>query len=210
MKAWWFEPEAGVLGYGDGRVPGVGVTHTVEGKPWRCTYGLHASIRPLDALRYAKSTNIWRVELSGDMDRDDRKIAARERHYLYRMEIGELLHRFSRLCALDVADLWGAEKVVTDYLRTGDPHLRVEADLAALWVEDIATCCGNTVASAATRATLMVTGRCTDYPSLARSVVKYAAAAQERSNTLNGTDRMVAYNHRLVSMLLREKRRLGL
>jgi hypothetical protein len=173
MKAWWFEPEAGVLGYGDGRVPGVGVTHTVEGKPWRCTYGLHASIRPLDALRYAKSTNIWRVELSGDMDRDDRKIAARERHYLYRMEIGELLHRFSRLCALDVADLWGAEKVVTDYLRTGDPHLLVEADLA-------------------------------------RSVVKYAAAAQERSNTLNGTDRMVAYNHRLVSMLLREKRRLGL
>ena len=60
MKAWWFEPADGVLGYGDGRKPAQGETHRVECEPVMCEEGLHASERLIDALQHAESAVIWR------------------------------------------------------------------------------------------------------------------------------------------------------
>lgn len=57
---------SGALGYGDGRAVVVGETLRVNAKPVLCVAGLHASVRVLDALRNARSTQMaYRVRLSG-------------------------------------------------------------------------------------------------------------------------------------------------
>jgi len=124
VKAWWFEPSDGVLGYGDGRRPEAGATHTVDVAPVLCEAGLHASIRPLDALKYAQSANVWRVELGGRVVRGDDKAAATKRRYLWRIDATEVLRAFARAEALRVVRLWSAPDVVVQYLKTGDESLR--------------------------------------------------------------------------------------
>ena len=76
IKAWYFAPPGKKLGYGDNRKIVVGRTHKVRfpftdanglvwGNPSCCHAGLHASINPRDALKYARSSLVYRVELSG-------------------------------------------------------------------------------------------------------------------------------------------------
>ena len=132
LLGWWFEPAAGVLGYEDGRKPRKGATHKVKGQPVLCEFGLHASVNPLDALKYAQSTNVWRVELGGVIVRGDDKATATERRYLWRIDAESVLRAFARRCALDVIHLWDAPPVVVEYLKTGDETL-VAAARAAVW-----------------------------------------------------------------------------
>jgi hypothetical protein len=128
MKAWWFEPKDGFLAHeSERRKPKVGVTHTVPGPLVLCMRGLHASVFPLDALSYAKSPNIWRVALSGEINRGENKCCATERTYLWRLDASQVLGAFARKCALDVIHLWDPPDVVIKFLRTGDETLRVQA-----------------------------------------------------------------------------------
>jgi hypothetical protein len=129
---YWFEPYGGRLGYGDGRKPVAGTTHTVDVAPELCRAGLHASRHPHDALQYAGSEYLWRVTLSGNVVHDDDKSAATERTYVARIDATDLLWRHARLCALEVIDLWDAPDVVRQYLRTGDESKR-HAETAAAW-----------------------------------------------------------------------------
>ena len=129
---YWFEPAGGRLGYGDNRKPIKGRTHKVRCEPALCCEGLHASRHPHDALNYAKSGYLWRVQLGGTVVHGDDKSCATERTYIARIDANDLLWRHARLCALDVIDLWDAPDVVRDYLRTGDKTKRDAARAAAL------------------------------------------------------------------------------
>ena len=142
IKAWYFAPPDKKLRYGDNRKIVVGRTHKVKfpftdanglvwEKPSCCHAGLHASIHPLDALGYAASNFVYRVELSGVMDVASDKIAATERMYLWGYDAEFVLKKFARMCALDVARLWDAPAVVVQYLKTGDDSLRAAAGAAA-------------------------------------------------------------------------------
>ena len=140
MRAWWFGPADGKLGYDDGRRVRKGVTHKVStDRPLAlCEYGLHASQLPLDALQYAPIHPVtWRVELVGDALRGKDKACAYKRRYIARVkDTDTVLRKFARLCALDVLHLWDAPDVVACYLKTGDESLGAatwDATWAATW-----------------------------------------------------------------------------
>ena len=134
MKAWYFSDESRRLRYGDGREIAVGVTHTVDCVPVLCKFGLHASVRAIDALEYAPGPIIWIVELGGIVVEGDDKCVATERTYTAGgVDATETLRAFARACALDVVHLWDAPQVVKDYLVTGDESLRASAWAAASW-----------------------------------------------------------------------------
>lgn len=128
MKAWHFHNGSTLR---DGRpLPKVGETIVHDGEPILCVQGLHASIRPLDALRYAPGAWVDRVEVGGTVVHGDDKLVATERTTLWRLDATDVLRRFVRRCALDVAHLWDAPEVVVKYLKTGDTSLRVAAEKA--------------------------------------------------------------------------------
>ena len=131
MKAWHFLREDRRLGYGDRRIVEAGETLTVDCRPVLCRAGLHASVSPLDALRYAPGPVVCRVQLGGTIVRGDDKVAATERTVLWMYDSSPVLRHFARACALDVIHMWDAPEVVIQYLRTGDESLRDAARAAA-------------------------------------------------------------------------------
>ena len=142
MKAWYFSTEDRRLQYGDGRKIKPGITHKIKwpwtdetGTIWNgpsvCNAGLHGAQRIINALAYAHSPVVWRVELSGKVEIGSDKIAASERKYLWGYDATKILRRFARKCALDVIHLWDAPKVVVEYLKTGNENLRAAARDAA-------------------------------------------------------------------------------
>jgi len=131
MKAYWFEPKEGVLGFGDKRKPEVGVTHTIEAPIKLCHRGLHASVRAIDALKYARSSVVWEVELGGEIIKGDDKCVATERTYLRRIDASGILFQCACRFALSVAHLWDMPPVVKEFLETGNLDLRDAAWAAA-------------------------------------------------------------------------------
>ena len=71
-----------------------------------CKNGLHASERVIDALQYAPGQTICRVGCSGTIRREDDKLAASRRVILWRIDGTDVLRKFARQFALDVAHLW--------------------------------------------------------------------------------------------------------
>ena len=112
-------------------VPADGEALRHDGPVSICVSGLHASRRPIDALRYAPGSTICRVECRDVVEEQDDKLVCRERVILWRVEGDGLLRDFARSCALDVVHLWDAPDVVLRYLRTGDESLRDAAWVAA-------------------------------------------------------------------------------
>ena len=136
IDAWWFEPAYGRLQFDDGRKPIKGRTHKVKCDPVLCESGLHASVRLIDALQYATSDVVWRVQLGGTIVHGNDKCAATERKYIHRIDIEAELFQFSRWSALQVIHLWDAPAVVREFLETGNDALRAaawDAARAAPW-----------------------------------------------------------------------------
>ncbi len=131
VLAWYFPAADKRLKNGDGRLIRVGETHTVDGPPILCEHGLHASIKPLDALNYASSPIVFRVRLSGSIVRGDDKLVATSRTYVAELDATLVLNELARKCALSVIHLWDAPKVVIKWLETGNPLLKNAADGAA-------------------------------------------------------------------------------
>jgi hypothetical protein len=157
VRAWHWMREDGSLGWGDPRVPRDGEVLRHEGKLELCSRGLHASRSPLDALQWAPGSMICRVECGGTILHGDDKLVCSERTILWRANATDVLQRFSRLCALDVAHLWEMSEVVRRYLRTGDESLRAAArdaarDAARAAAEDAAWYAARDAARAAARA----------------------------------------------------------
>ena len=141
----------------DGRaVPPDGETLIHDGPLKLCASGLHASERIIDALQYAPGDTVCRVRCDGEILRDADKWVCTQRTILWRVDATDLLRRFARQCALDVAHLWKMPPVVLRYLKTGDETIRDaarnaarDAARAAAW--DAAWDAASAAASAAAR-----------------------------------------------------------
>jgi hypothetical protein len=92
-----------------------------------CEYGLHASERALDALKYAPGPIVCRVQLGGRILTGEDKLCASERTVIAMADATGTLRAFARACALDVIDKWNAPAVVREYLETGNEDLRAAA-----------------------------------------------------------------------------------
>jgi hypothetical protein len=184
IKAWWFGTE---LKYGDGRKAEQGVTHTVYYKPICCKKGLHASISLWDALSYARGDFLWRVEISGDIDKNQDKIAGQSRKYLYGADMEHVFRKFACRCALDVLSD-NAPQVVVDYLNTQDENIRDAAFGAAR--------------NAAMYAAMYT----------ARDAARYAAmhAAMDAAGDATWHAQLPKYKRRLVAMANAEFKRLDM
>lgn len=128
MRAWHFVGET----LRDGRpVPADGEWLVHDGPLVLCESGLHASVCPFDALRYAPGPILCLVELDGDILHGDDKVVAQRRRIVARQDVTSLLRGFARACARDVLPLWDAPDVVRRYLETGDETIRSAAESAA-------------------------------------------------------------------------------
>ncbi|MFA5626128.1 MAG: hypothetical protein WC965_01420 [Thiohalomonadaceae bacterium] len=138
--AWHFLHPGGKLRTGEPAPPD-GEWLRVEGTLVPCAWGLHASERVIDALKYTTPIKngavLCRVELRGEVqahgDPVD-KLVARERKILWRLSAEEtenVLREFARWAALQVINLWNAPDVVREFLETGKEELRAAADAAA-------------------------------------------------------------------------------
>ncbi len=130
-RSWHFLGPDRRLGYDDGREITPGCVVTCDDEPVLCHSGLHASIRPLDALNYAPGPVVCRVDVGGVVVRGPDKIAGSTRTVIWMADATSVLRRFARACALDVIGLWDPPPVVVEYLRRGDGQAREEARAAA-------------------------------------------------------------------------------
>lgn len=131
MRAYWFGGYT--LPNYDGRPVTVGVTHTVKPPIVPCEWGLHASVHPVDALKYSNNESLWLVELGGLIVERPDKLAASERTYLAHIDATNVLRTHARWCASQVLHLWDepVPDVVREYLETGNESIREEAEEAA-------------------------------------------------------------------------------
>ena len=111
MKAWHFVANNKRLGYGDGRIVEVGNTYEIPDKsrPIKlCEYGMHASVRALDALQYAPGYVCCLVELGGKIIEGDDKVVAESRKVLKMIDATNILHEMACISAetaLRIADV---------------------------------------------------------------------------------------------------------
>lgn len=110
--------------------------------PIPCRRGYHASVRAIDALRYAPGSYVARVRLSGAMvehgDPPDKICAEYRCNVTSYADCAIVLREFARMCALDVAHLWAMPSAVRQYLESGDEFLRGAAEAAARAAADAA------------------------------------------------------------------------
>ena len=111
-------------------VPKIGEWLEYDGEIVMCRKGLHASLHPCDALKYAPGSYLHKVELSGEIIYSEDKIVATRRRIIATIDADDLLREYARQCAISVLHLWDAPDVVIRYLRTGDESLR-ERSMAA-------------------------------------------------------------------------------
>ena len=110
----------------------VGMKLAFEGEPILCEQGLHASVRALDALRYAPPDAQWLcgVTLSGTVVHGEGKSAATERTIVWILNVRKLLVEFA---------LWNAEQAFAAIRAIGlQPDERsIEAvRVVRLWLVD--------------------------------------------------------------------------
>jgi hypothetical protein len=138
----------------DGRaIPPDGEWLEHTGKIEMCRAGLHASLHVADALKYAPGATLCLVELDGEIQIGDDKVAASKRRIIARFDATELLRKDARASALSVIHLWNAPVVVKHYLETGDESSRVEARQAAYAADAAYAAYAATYADAAYAAT---------------------------------------------------------
>lgn len=95
MRAWTWIPADRRLPHGDGRRIITGRTLTVEPPLGLCRRGLHASVRVLDALQYAESGLVARVECSGVVVLGEDKLCCERRKTLWVLDATRVLHEFA-------------------------------------------------------------------------------------------------------------------
>ena len=141
VLAWHFLAADKRLGYDDGRVARKGVTHRVTGEIALCKFGLHASVRAIDALQYAPGPVVARVEMSGEIIHGDDKLVASARKYLHIIDATDLLFEFGCWAAEEAIKARRAEGYVIptacdEAIAVKRRHMRGDAtneDLYAAW-----------------------------------------------------------------------------
>ena len=127
IEAWHFLASDKRFGYGDGNLAAPGYVYSVDGPIALCSWGLHFSVRALDAVEYAPGSWVGRVIASGDIILGDDKGVATHRQYLWIADATETLRAFARWSALQVINMWDAPDIVRRYLESGDESLRTAA-----------------------------------------------------------------------------------
>jgi hypothetical protein len=94
-----------------------------------CEKGLHASITPLDALKYAPGPVVCRVECSGDMIHGDDKLVCSRRRVLWVKDASRVLHEFAIWCAEEALRKAG----------NPDPKSLRAIEIKKLWIDGKAT-----------------------------------------------------------------------
>ena len=112
-------------------LPPDGETLRHDGTLVLCKMGLHASVRLIDALKYAPGPWLHRVECGGEIKHDADKLVCVERTSLWRIDATDMLLKFALQCALDVAHLWEMPAIVKEFLETGNEALRAAAGATA-------------------------------------------------------------------------------
>lgn len=102
--AWHFAPDNGRTRHSNEPIV-EGEWLEVEGKLRMCSWGLHASKKLIDALKFAPGALCCRVELQGDIVYGDDKLVARRRRVLQMVDATDLLHEFACRCAEDALEL---------------------------------------------------------------------------------------------------------
>jgi hypothetical protein len=207
MKAWYFAPPTEVLGYGDGRKIQVGKMHTVKGRPEVCSFGLHGSVRLLDALGYAKSPILYLVNISRNVDSVTNKIAGQRRKYIARIDAEEILWKFARKQALiNVTKIQpycslAEYKLILKYLNTGQSKSAAESAARSAAESAAWSAAGSAAESAAWSAA----------GSAARSAAWSAAwsAAESAARSAAWSAAWSAQNKMLTNMVMEELRKQG-
>ena len=87
-------------------IPRRGVWLKHKGPVVPCQRGLHASVHPFDALRYAPGARLHLVEVRGDIQKHEKdKVVARERKILKSINAEKLLRELARWNASQVLHL---------------------------------------------------------------------------------------------------------
>jgi hypothetical protein len=94
-----------------------------------CKKGLHASVRPLDALEYAPGSVACRVECSGGVIHGDGKLVCSRRKVLWMVDASRVLHEFA---------IWCAEEALGK-VRNPDPRSLKAVEVKKLWLNGKAT-----------------------------------------------------------------------
>jgi hypothetical protein len=131
-------------------IPKLGRWLKHEGEIIACNSGLHASVHPYDALKFAPGPILHQVELRGEIVSHGTpvdKLVGRERKIIASVDATPILRRFAQLSALSVAHLWDAPDLVLEYLFTGDENLMAAA-MAAAWAAAVAAARAAAVAAA--------------------------------------------------------------
>ena len=180
MKAWHFLTEDGAMQWKCGRVlkPKVGQTLTRDPEKLElCSYGLHASVRLIDALQYAPGPILCRVEMGGRIINGDDKLVASERTVLAMFDATRTLHEFAVWCARDaLAQIKNPDKRSLAALDAKEAWLRGEisaAELDAAWV----------AASAAARDAAWAAARDAAWAAASAAASAAARAAQNKKLT---------------------------
>ena len=136
MDAWHFLPKDGRLQFG--RRSKVKVGQTLRRDPAKlsmCTYGLHASVQAIDALKYAPGPVVCRVRLGGTIIEDDDKCVASRRTVLWMADAERELRLFACWCVRNTPLADG--RVVWDLLT--DKRSRTAVEVTELYADGLAT-----------------------------------------------------------------------
>jgi len=114
-------------------LPPVGETLKFDAEPILCAQGLHASLHPFDALKYAPGDTLHFVHCAGIILHQDDKLVCTERTIIASFEASEMLRYFARMQALSVLHLApeNMAEVVEDWIMTGEESIRSAAYYAA-------------------------------------------------------------------------------
>ena len=198
VTGWYFSEESRLLRHGDARPIEIGVTHEVDAPIQLCKRGLHASVRAIDALKYAPGPIVWRVELSGEIKTGDDKCVATHRKYIGGgVDARAVMRAFACRCALDVAHLWDMPPLVRAYLETGDESIMDAAWAAA---SDAAWAAASYAASYAARAAARAAASYAARAAAASDAASYAASYAARATA--GAAASDAQNAHFESMLM--------
>jgi hypothetical protein len=136
MLAWHFLPADGRLQFG--RRSEVRVGQTLRRDPAKlslCRYGLHAAVRPIDALNYAPGPVVCRVRLDGTIIEGDDKCVASRRTVVWMADAGRELRLFACWCVRNTPLHDG--RVVWDLLT--DKRSQAAVEVADRYADGLAT-----------------------------------------------------------------------
>ena len=137
---WHFLPDSGYYNHDMQDVKAeMGVTITIDDSLAICTRGLHACLKPLDALRYTPGALVSLVQLGGTIIEEDDKHAASERTIIWMADATQTLHEFA---------IWCAEQALA-LIKEPDPRSLAALETKRRWLRGKATDAELTAALAA-------------------------------------------------------------